>query len=99
MTATVRKIAPPHESPRRWELSSRRIRGGTRPACLPHRLRLNLVDPRAVFAGDVDAPVGLDHVGPLRRAEGLQHVENAVLRAAAEGPQRLGREEPHATLV
>ena len=43
--------------------------------------------------------VRLDHVGALVAAERLQHAEDALLRAAAEGLQRPGREEPHALLV
>ena len=64
------------------------------------RLRRHGVGLRAVFAGDVDLAVGLDHVGALGGVEGLQHASRS-----APGEQRQkarsgwAPKTPHAVLV
>lgn len=52
---------------------------------LPNLLRAHRVAAVAEFAGDMDAAVGLGHVGALGGREAGQHLRHPLLRAAAAG--------------
>ena len=64
-----------------------------------HFVGVQRIDRGAVFAGDADLAVVLDHLGAVFEGEGLHHRDQPFLGAAADGGQGPGAFQPHAVFV